>query len=778
GEGESLTLDHGANLNANGHNVIVDGGTLDEGIKNSLGDSVKYTPTITTASLSNGTAEAAYSTTLLAEGTAPITWSVTGGSLPEGLSLDASTGVISGIPTAEGVSTFTVTAANVYGSDSREFTLNIDKPVVIPVTGVKLDKTSLTLQETGSDTLTVTVEPDNATNKNANWESSDTSIATVDASGKVTAISAGSATITAIAADGSGKSASCSVTVYAATAITTQPGNVTVTEGSSATFTVAATGSNLTYQWQESTDGGSTWTDIFGASNSSYTIAATTLSMNHYQYRCKITGTGGEVTSNAAALTVQEAAIPVASVTLDRTNLSLTVGHTAAITAAVEPANATNKNVTWSSSPGGVVTLTPDPADSRKAIITAMGTGTATITAAAADGSGKSASCTVTVSRPYYPVTGITLDQTSLSMEKGDTARLHAAVTPSYATNPTVAWSSSDETVSAVDRTGRITALGGGTAIITARAGSCSAVCTVTVTVPVAGITLDQGSLELFPGGQAALTASLSPGDTTEQTVVWSSSNEAVAVVEEDPTSPAGDSGEAPIAPSASHTAAVTAVGKGTAVITAATADGAFSASCTVTVPGTPSATALTVSGRTTSSVTLSWDAVEEAEGYTIWYRSEYESSVTRKIIWDGDTASWTKTGLEPGTKYFFAIRSWVTDADGNYIFSDVSSTRRGTTKPEAAVIQSVTASGGYVKVRLAGEAEGARRYSICYGDSRNGFTENTFQVGIRTSYTVRTMTPKLEPGTYYICVKSYRDLGNHKRVYGDWSNIVRVVVR
>lgn len=213
GEVESLILDNGANLDANGHNVIVDGGTLDEGIKNSLGDSVKYTPTITTTSLSNGTAEAAYSTTLLADGTAPITWSVTNGSLPEGLSLDASTGVISGTPTAEGGSTFTVEAANDYGSDSREFTLSIDKPVVIPVTGVKLDKTSLTLQETDSATLTATVEPDNATNKNVNWESSDTSIATVDASGKVTAISAGSATITATAADGSGKSASCSVTV-------------------------------------------------------------------------------------------------------------------------------------------------------------------------------------------------------------------------------------------------------------------------------------------------------------------------------------------------------------------------------------------------------------------------------------------------------------------------------------------------------------------------------------------------------------------------------------
>ena len=243
GEGESLTLDNGASLNANGHNVIVDGGTLDEGIKNSLGGSVKYTPTITTTSLPNGTAEAAYSTTLLAEGTAPNTWSVTSGSLPEGLSLDASTGVISGTPTAEGGSTFTVTAANAYGSDSREFTLNIDKPVVIPVTGVKLDKTSLTLQETDSATLIATVEPDNATNKNVNWESSDTSIATVDASGKVTAISAGSATITAIAADGSGKSASCSVTVTHGNMVHTPKKDATCTaEGNTEYWTCGTCG--------------------------------------------------------------------------------------------------------------------------------------------------------------------------------------------------------------------------------------------------------------------------------------------------------------------------------------------------------------------------------------------------------------------------------------------------------------------------------------------------------------------------------------------------------
>ncbi|MDM8203318.1 Ig-like domain-containing protein [Faecalicoccus acidiformans] len=212
-EGESLTLDHGANLNANGHNVIVDGGTLDEGIKNNLGDSVKYTPTITTTSLPNGIVGTGYSTTFLADGTTPIKWSVDSDSLPAGLNLDASTGVISGTPTAEGGSTFTVTAANAYGSDSREFTLKIEKPTFIPVTGVKLNKDSLTLQEKGSDTLTATVEPADATNQDVIWKSSDTSIATVSEDGTVTAISAGNATITATAADGSGKSASCSVTV-------------------------------------------------------------------------------------------------------------------------------------------------------------------------------------------------------------------------------------------------------------------------------------------------------------------------------------------------------------------------------------------------------------------------------------------------------------------------------------------------------------------------------------------------------------------------------------
>lgn len=217
GEDESLTLSTGASLDANGNNVIVDGGTLDSTLATSLGDSVKYTPTITTASpLSNGTVGTYYKQTLAADGTAPVTWSVSNGTLPAGLSLNASTGEISGTPTAQGANTFTVTATNAYGSDSRQLAITITIPATIPVTGVTLDKSSLTLAEGGSAQLTAAVKPDNASNKAVTWESGDTSVATVDTNGKVTAVGAGTATITATTQDG-GKTAACVVTVTAQT---------------------------------------------------------------------------------------------------------------------------------------------------------------------------------------------------------------------------------------------------------------------------------------------------------------------------------------------------------------------------------------------------------------------------------------------------------------------------------------------------------------------------------------------------------------------------------
>lgn len=215
GEGESLTLDDGASLDAGDYDVIVDGGTLDDSIKNSLGDSVKYPPTITTASLPNGEAGTTYNQTLEATGSDTITWSVTSGSLPAGLTLDRSTGEIAGTPTTVETSNFTVKAENDYGNDSTQFTLTIETAANVPVNSVSLSPSTLNLVENETGTLTATVLPNNATNKDVTWESSNTSVATVDASGLVTAVSAGTTNITATA-DGN-KTATCTVTVVAKT---------------------------------------------------------------------------------------------------------------------------------------------------------------------------------------------------------------------------------------------------------------------------------------------------------------------------------------------------------------------------------------------------------------------------------------------------------------------------------------------------------------------------------------------------------------------------------
>ena len=90
-----------------------------------------------------------------------------------------------------------------------------------------------------------------------------------------------------------------------APAITTPPADKSVTEGETATFTVNATGSEpLSYQWQQSTDKGSSWTNINSATSATYAITNTTKDMSGTQYRCVVTGSGVSVISSAATLTV------------------------------------------------------------------------------------------------------------------------------------------------------------------------------------------------------------------------------------------------------------------------------------------------------------------------------------------------------------------------------------------------------------------------------------------------------------------------------------------
>lgn len=235
GKDASLTVPDGKTLTNNGTVTTEEGGTLTGNITNAP-------PKITTTSLSEGTVNTAYNQLLAADNN-PTSWSVTNGTLPDGLTLN-SDGTITGTPSAVGSSTFTVTATNKdSGSDSKALTLTIN-PAPILVTGVTLNKSELALYTGGSATLTATVQPDDATNKAVNWSSSNEAVATVDTNGKVTAKAAGEATITATAADGSGKSATCTVTVkpaeYTVTVLTDGKGSA------SASPSTAAAGTTVT----------------------------------------------------------------------------------------------------------------------------------------------------------------------------------------------------------------------------------------------------------------------------------------------------------------------------------------------------------------------------------------------------------------------------------------------------------------------------------------------------------------------------------------------------
>ena len=258
--------------------------------------------------------------------------------------------------------------------------------------------------------------------------------------------------------------------------ISQQPQSTTVTEGSTAEFSITASDAQ-TYQWQrKATYTESEWENISDATTTSYTTAATTTNMNGYQYRCVVTGSGGvSVISQTATLTVQAkpASVPVTGVTLDKTTLELFTGGSATLTATVQPDDATNKNVTWQSDNANVATV-------QNGTVNAVGAGEATITVTTEDGC-KTATCIVTVT---VPVTGVKLNKETLELFTDGSENLTATVEPGNATNKALTWSTSDNTVATVDENGTVTAVGAGEATITATAGGITATCVVHVRKP------------------------------------------------------------------------------------------------------------------------------------------------------------------------------------------------------------------------------------------------------------------------------------------------------
>ena len=144
----------------------------------------------------------------------------------------------------------------------------------------------------------------------------------------------------------------------------------------------------------------------------------------------------------------KEAEVAVASVSINPGSIEMVIGETSQLRASISPSNATEKNVSWTSSKQSVATV------SESGLVSAVAEGTATITASVG---GKSGTCSVTVSKGVIAVASVELNKASLELIEGESETLTATVKPNDATDKTVTWSSSNATIATVEN-GKVTA--------------------------------------------------------------------------------------------------------------------------------------------------------------------------------------------------------------------------------------------------------------------------------------------------------------------------------
>ena len=310
--GTTLTSNNGvytiSNINAN-QTVSVSGIVKRQ---NTGGGTLPAAPAITTTTLAAATMGKEYRQQITATGGTPITWSYSG-TLPDGMTLAANTGILSGTPTQEGSFRFAVKATNSTGFSTRQMTLVVAGSEYTVTKGANSEWTQggdKGIEFSGSGKGTFTVKVDGAAVAAGKYTASaDGSTVTLKPE-YLDTLAAGSHTVTLVYGDGSAKA---KFTIKAkdktvAPTVSSQPASASVNADSSATFTVTANGTTpLLCQWQVDKNDGSGWTDISGAVNASYTVEKVTAEQNGWKYRCVIKNAAGSVESNAATLTVKEA---------------------------------------------------------------------------------------------------------------------------------------------------------------------------------------------------------------------------------------------------------------------------------------------------------------------------------------------------------------------------------------------------------------------------------------------------------------------------------------
>ena len=358
-----------------------------------------------------------------------------------------------------------VGVATIYARSNADSTINatchvVVNPKTIPVTGISLNKSSITLEEKKTETLTATITPSDATNKAITWSSSDTTIATVSSTGKVTAKKKGTATITATT--NNGKKATCTVTVIEipVKSINLDKTNVELLVGKSTTISATVLpvdAADRSVTWTSSDPSVASIENKIITANKVGTATITATTSNGIKATCIV-----KVTSNEIAVT---------GITLSESFFILNEGENKTVVATIMPSNATNKALTWTSSDSSVASV------DQNGKVTALRVGKATITATAVNGQKKA--CVVEVKAPLK---SISLSQTSITLKKGEKANLSVIYNPSYTTDDKkVTWTSDERYIADVSSTGEVETYFVGETKIHAKVGNFEAICTVKV---------------------------------------------------------------------------------------------------------------------------------------------------------------------------------------------------------------------------------------------------------------------------------------------------------
>lgn len=430
----------------------------------------------------------------------------------------------------------------------KEYSATCQVKVRKAAIGVELDITEADLK-VGVDELQLTaiVEPSNSIDYDLDWTTSDDAVAVVSDKGLVTPVGPGEATIT-VTVDRAHQ-ATCVVRVtQPAEGVFLNKTELQIQRGTSETLeaTVQPATTNIKdLTWTSSApeiasvdQTGKVTAHKLGEAD----ITVTTVDGGHTAV-CKVT-------------VIQK----VTGVTLDKESASLRIGEeTLQLNAVVEPSDASDKSLLWTSSEAGVASV------SETGLVTPLAPGETVITVTTVDGE-FSATCTVTV---IQPVVSITLNETSININPDMTFELVAQINPDNASDKTLEWKSSDETVATVDQNGVVTGVETGVGreaviTVTSKDSGVYATCIVRVTKDVVGVELDCQYKRIEAGKEFQLTAIITPSDATNRNVTWKSSAEGVARVD------AGGK--------------VTAVAAGTAIITVTTEQNGYTATCKVVV--------------------------------------------------------------------------------------------------------------------------------------------------------------------------------------------------